>query len=631
MSKSEWNIPEFQELLNVGKTRGFVTAQDLARLVLSSPTIDSSWIAEWRARLDEEDVELVDDQEGRFETYYSDGDDEPSVIVQGTLDDFRGEQDFSNDRYNEVSAMDVVENDYGKVDPVRLYMRELSNIPLLTREQEVEKARQVETARKRYRLVVFSSPMALVDVERVLQDYVNGDAAFDRTFLTSNGGACVEGVDKETTVRRIPAHLETLRAVNKNLAENYRRRRNLRHEYLAERRVAAMKKKSLLAPLECGRELLEENRELRRVAIARRRRCAVLVEELHLRTRRAEGAVELMKKTSERIEKLLEIIHSSYFARYTPKRRQEYVNELRELIVKAGETPRELRRRIARIERFRLEYEEAKNALTRSNLRLVVSIAKKYRNRGMSFLDLIQEGNSGLMRAVDKFERQRGFKFSTYATWWIRQAITRAIAEQGRTIRVPAHMIEALSKLHAAQKDGFQRLGRELSDEELAARTEMRPDEVKRIFETSSSPISLECPIGDASGARFGDFIPDGSFRKPESAASNNALHEKLEKVLKTLTPRERDIVKMRFGFDDGCEYTLEEVGKVFEVTRERVRQIEAKAIKKLQAPSRSRELLGFVDGYDLPYDLSDEDDSFCLSAYDRDSNSMFELLDGVE
>ncbi len=630
MSKSEWDIPEFQELLNVGKTRGYVTARELARLVLGAPTIDSSWIAEWRARLDEEDVELID-EDGRFETYYSDGDDDESaIVVQGTLDDFRPEAE-PVERFSEVDAMDVVENDCGKVDPVRLYMRELANIPLLTREQEVEKARQVERTRKRYRLTVFSSPMAIVDVERVLRDFTNGDAAFDRTFLSSNGDSRAEGVDKETTVRRIPEHMKTLRAVIKNLEENYRERRNLRRAYLAARRAPAVSGKSLLAPLERGEDLFKRNLELCRLAIARRRRVAVLIEELSLRTRRAKGAVDLMVKTSERVDKLLEIKNSSYFTRFTPRRRREYLKELRELIVKAGESPRALKRRIARVERYRREYEEAKNALTRSNLRLVVSIAKKYRNRGLSFLDLIQEGNSGLMRAVDKFERQRGFKFSTYATWWIRQAITRAIAEQGRTIRVPAHMIEALSKLHAVQKDGFQRLGRELSDEELAARAEMRPDEVKRIFETSASPISLECPVGDASGARFGDFIPDGSFRKPESAASNNALHERLEKVLKTLTPRERDIVKMRFGFDDGCEYTLEEVGKVFEVTRERVRQIEAKAIKKLQAPSRSRELLGFVDGYDLPFNMSDEDESFCLGTLDRDSNSTFELLDGVE
>ena len=630
MSRSDWNIPEFQDLLKNGKLRGFVTAQDFAQLILNAASIESSWIAEWRARLEEEDIELIDDQDGEIETYFGDGEDEPTVVVHGSLSKLLPEQGGTCGRHNndDVSAMDIVENDYGKIDPIRLYMRELANIPLLTQEQEVEIARQVERARKRYRLTVFSSPMALVDVEQVLQNFLDGKAAFDRTFLTSNGGASAEGVDKETTVCRIPPHLETIRTINKNLAQNYRARRNLYRAFKNERREAAALEGSLFAPLECGRERLVRIRELCRLAVARRRRCAFLIEELNLRTRRAKAAVDLMKATSERIEKLQEIVGASYFMRYTPKRRERLVNELRELILKAGESPRALKRRIVRIERFRIEYEEAKNRLTRSNLRLVVSIAKKYRNRGMSFLDLIQEGNSGLMRAVDKFERQRGFKFSTYATWWIRQAITRAIAEQGRTIRVPAHMIDALTKLNAVQKDGFQRLGRELSNEELALSAEMNPEDVKRIFEISSTPISLECPIGDSADARFGDFIPDGSFKRPEHSAANNALHEKLEKVLKTLTPRERDIVKMRFGFDDGCEYTLEEVGKVFEITRERVRQIEAKALKKLQAPSRSRELLGFLDAEEYEFDMSLEDDAFCLSALDRDSNSMFELLD---
>ena len=420
--------------------------------------------------------------------------------------------------------------------------------------------------------------------------------------------------------------MDTIRTINKNLAQNYRARRNLRRAFKNERREAAALQGSLFAPLECGQEHLVQNRELCRLAVARRRRCAFLIEELNLRTRRAKAAVDLMKATSERIEKLQEIVGASYFMRYTHKRRERLVNELRELILKAGESPRALKRRIVRIERFRIEYEEAKNRLTRSNLRLVVSIAKKYRNRGMSFLDLIQEGNSGLMRAVDKFERQRGFKFSTYATWWIRQAITRYCRTRTHNSRARAYDRRA-DETERRQKTGSS-VSRELSNEELALSAEMNPEDVKRIFEISSTPISLECPIGDSADARFGDFIPDGSFKRPEHSAANNALHEKLEKVLKTLTPRERDIVKMRFGFDDGCEYTLEEVGKVFEITRERVRQIEAKALKKLQAPSRSRELLGFLDAEEYEFDMSLEDDAFCLSALDRDSNSMFELLD---
>ena len=623
MTKPEWNIPEFQELLKLGKARGYVTTNEFAQLIVNAESIDSSWIAEWRARLEEEDIELTDDGETRFESYYADGDDEPTVVVQGVLDNYSNDSD-ANDCYNETT-LDLVENERGKADPVRLYMRELANIPLLTREEELAAAREVERTRRIYRLTVFSSPMALVDVENTLRQFTDGKIAFDRTFSSSDGGRV-----KEETLRFIPPHLKTLAAINRNLKENYRRRRRLQRVVREERKTPSQGS-VLFESQERIDEAKEQIKNLRRVALLRRRRSSFLVEELKLRTRRAKAAYDIMRDTRDRIQKLLDFKHSPQFTRYTLARRRATVRELRELVRKAGETPRSLNRRLAEIERRRAAYEEAKNVLTRGNLRLVVSIAKKYRNRGMSFLDLIQEGNSGLMRAVDKFERRRGFKFSTYATWWIRQAIARAIAEQGRTIRVPGHMIEALSKLRAVQKNEFQRLGRELTDEELASRTDMRPDVVKRIFQTGTSPISLECPVGDASGARFGDFIPDSSFQRPENAASNNALHQKLEKILMTLTEREREIVKMRFGFDDGCEYTLEEVGKVFNVTRERVRQIEAKALRKLQAPSRSRELLGFVDNVDLPEYASDEDDAFCFGSGGRESNAMFQLLDFAE
>ena len=626
MTKPEWNVPEFQELLQLGKSRGYVTAAEFAQLILNAETIDSSWVGEWRNRLEEEEVEIIDEGDAHYETYCADGDDEPSVIVQGSLSDFRLDPESSLDKTSEL-ALDLVENERGKVDPVRLYMRELANIPLLTRDEEIAAAREVERARRAYRLVVFSSPMALVDVERTLREINAGTKAFDRTFKSAADDSSDEAQTKETTLRLIPPHLRTLTAINRDLKRNYRERRRLRRARRAEREFRASD--DLLSSQERVEESKAKTRALLRESLARRRRAAFLVEELKLRTRRAKAAVDLMVETRDKIRKITELKNSPQFARHTPARRSEKLRELRALIRKAGESPAALERRIKKIERRRTAYEEAKNALTRGNLRLVVSIAKKYRNRGMSFLDLIQEGNSGLMRAVDKFERKKGFKFSTYATWWIRQAIARAIAEQGRTIRVPAHMIEALAKLRSLQKDGFHRFGREFTDEELALRTEMRPDEIKRIFQTGTSPISLECPVGEAAGSRFGDFIPDRAFQRPEREASNNALHRKLEQVLMTLTEREREIVKMRFGFEDGCEYTLEEVGKVFEVTRERVRQIEAKALRKLQAPSRSRELLGFVDKGDYPDSWDDDvEETFCFGGRDVESNEMFQLLD---
>lgn len=621
MAKSDWNVPEFQELLKLGKTRGFITASELRRLILNLETVDASWVQEWKDLFEEEEIELLDEQDS-VETYYAEGDDEPSVIVQGTLADIMPIADFNSGEGVSETPVDIVEPERGGADVVRAYMRELSLLPLLTREQELEAARQVERARRAYRLTVFSSPMALAEAERTLRGVKEGTLAFDRTFNSSSE----DPKFKELTLRRLDCYLDTLTEANKRIRSNRRLRRHLYRQERAELRVASSKDASLFSALERNDKRAQRIEELRRDDLARRRRCSFLVEELSLRTRRAKKAVELMTETYNSIERLIEFKNDPIFSRYSEKRRQKIRDDLRSLIELAGESPKALKRRLERIKRCQSNYEEAKNLLTNSNLRLVVSIAKKYRNRGLLFMDLIQEGNSGLMRAVDKFERQRGYKFSTYATWWIRQAITRAISDQVRTIRIPSHMIDAYSKLNALRKEEYQRIGRELSDEELAYRMEMSPAEVRRIFQTGSSPISLDCPVGESAGARYGDFIPDASFGRPENDATINALHKRLEKVLKTLTPREREIVKMRYGFEDGCEYTLEEVGRVFDITRERVRQIEAKALKKLQAPNRCSELVGFLDK-EPELDFDDEGGSFCLSALRLDSDNPYELL----
>jgi RNA polymerase primary sigma factor len=270
--------------------------------------------------------------------------------------------------------------------------------------------------------------------------------------------------------------------------------------------------------------------------------------------------------------------------------------ELGDLVRIAQESPAALRRRLQVVEQRQAEHEQAMRDLSGGNLRLVVSIAKKYRNRGMSFLDLIQEGNTGLMRAVEKYEYRRGYKFSTYATWWIRQAITRAIADQARTIRIPVHMIEQVTRLRRASKLLEQQNGREPTLEEMATFAQIPLEETRRVMRIARQPISLDRPIGDGEDSYFGDFIEDPSESGPTQMAAREMLREKIDFVLKTLTYREREIIKLRYGLGDGYTYTLEEVGRIFQVTRERVRQIEAKAVRKLQHPVRSRQLEGFLE-----------------------------------
>ena len=456
-------------------------------------------------------------------------------------------------------------------DPVRMYLTQMGTIPLLTREEEIRLAKKIETTRMIFRRRCLESDYALNQAVEMLRQVHAGTLPFDRTMRISTA----ETDAKAKIARRIPYNLRTIeRLLTLNRAD---------WEALQAAQAAGD---------------ADAAAEIRERMATRRRKMAALTEELSLRTGRI---IPLMKKLRSINAKMRDLEKELRRAEKFPRRYdaedvaviREELAGLRNLVL---EEPDELARRVKDLETVFWEYEQAKRDLAGGNLRLVVSIAKKYRNRGLPFLDVIQEGNTGLLRAVDKYEYKRGYKFSTYATWWIRQAITRAIADHARTIRVPVHMIETMSRLRNIQKLMLQETGVEPTMEELAERAGMNVWEVRRVMKISRHPVSLDRPVGESEDSYFGDFIEDTRQSSPSETAAQDMLRQRIEQVLKGLTYREREIIKLRYGIGDGYTYTLEEVGRIFKVTRERVRQVEAKAIRKLQHPVRARKLDGFVE-----------------------------------
>ena len=543
-----------KHLMDAGKEKGYVLYDEVSDLlpddISSGPELDDILV-----NLDGAGVEILEEPKlGKIE--------DSEELLETDLG-----QDFS-DKTN---------------DPVRMYLREMGTVPLLTREGEIELAKRIERGQDAVRKSLSRSPRIAREILNLGEDLARSAVAVGDILLLPDVVVNEESVEIQKE--------EILQAIEE-VGRTYRKAQQFRQKLLAIPR--SMKPKQHRALRYClARTTVRISRLIRSIPFS-----SQVQRKLVDCVRHAVEEFKPLEREIARIQRRLEEPGTPGTAgsRDLRKELRQLNQRIQQIEEECGASSTELRRTLQIIERGELEADAAKKQLIEANLRLVVSIAKRYTNRGLQFLDLIQEGNIGLMKAVDKFNYRRGYKFSTYATWWVRQAITRAIADQARTIRIPVHMIETINKLVRAQRKLQQELGREPTTEELAKRLELPVPKIRKLLRIAQEPISLETPVGEEEESHLGDFIVDRRVVSPSEAVINLNLREQTAEVLKTLSPREEKIIKMRFGLMDGSEHTLEEVGQHFAVTRERIRQIEAKALRKLRHPSRSHRLRAFLD-----------------------------------